>query len=281
MKLVRWGVVGQEKPGLIDTQGAIRDLSAHIDDINSNTLSSDDILARLAILDPASLPMIDSNTRLGACVKDSRQFIAVGLNYTDHAKETGQPFPSEPILFTKMVSCIGGPNDPIYIPQGSTKLDWEVELCIVIGRSGYNISAAEAASHIAGYCVCNDVSERAFQTERGGQWVKGKSAPSFGPIGPWMVTADEVGDPQMLSMWLEVDGVRHQDGSTANMIFACHYLVHYVSQFIALSPGDLITTGTPAGVALGMKQPLWLQSGQTVALGIDGLGVQCQTVLAS
>jgi len=280
MKLLRWGPAGQEKPGMVDGDGAMRDLSGVIGDIDGTTLQPD-ALARLAATDPSGLPVVAAGTRLGPCVGGTRQFVAIGLNYVDHAEEAGQPIPAEPIMFAKMVSCICGPNDDIIQPRGSTKLDWEVELCIVIGRGGRYIAESDASRHIAGYCVCNDVSERAFQIDGTGQWVKGKSAQNFGPVGPWMVTADEVGDPQALDMWLDVDGKRMQTGNSRTMIFSCHHIVSYVSRFMTLEPGDLITTGTPPGVALGMKPSPWLQPGQTVALGIEKLGEQRQTVVAA
>lgn len=280
MKLLRWGPAGQEKPGMVDGDGAIRDLSGVIGDIDGATLQPD-ALARLAATDPSGLPAVAAGTRLGPCVGGTRQFVAIGLNYVDHAEEAGQPIPAEPIMFAKMVSCICGPHDDIIQPRGSTKLDWEVELCIVIGQGGRYIAEADAPNHIAGYCVCNDVSERAFQIDGTGQWVKGKSAQNFGPVGPWMVTADEVGDAQALDMWLDVDGKRMQTGNSRTMIFGCHHIVSYVSRFMTLEPGDLITTGTPPGVALGMKPSPWLRPGQTVALGIEKLGEQRQTVVAA
>lgn len=280
MKLLRWGPPGRERPGIVAGDGSIRDLSSIVPDIDGTALQPD-ALAGIAAADPARLPAVPADTRLGPCVGGTRQFLAIGLNYVDHAEEAGQPIPDEPIMFAKMISCLCGPNDNILQPRGSTKLDWEVELCIVIGRGGRHIDEADAGDHIAGYCICNDISERHFQLERCGQWVKGKSGENFGPVGPWMVTADEVGDPQRLDMWLDVDGRRMQTGNTRTMIFGCHHIVAYVSRFMALEPGDLITTGTPPGVALGRTPPPWLQPGQIVTLGIEKLGQQCQTVVAA
>src|SRR6195952_1724367 len=275
MKLLRYGPRGQEKPGLLDAQGGIRDLSAHVADLSGAALLPD-ALERLAALDPASLPLVEGSPRLGPCVGQVGKFICIGLNYADHAAETGATLPKEPIIFMKATSAITGPNDPVIIPRNSEKTDWEVELGIVIGREALYVSEADAMSHVAGYCLINDVSERAFQTERSGQWTKGKSADSFGPIGPWLVTRDEVADPQNLKMWLSVDGIMRQNGSTRTMIFGVSFLVHYISQFMSLQPGDIISTGTPPGVGLGMKPPVFLNAGQTIKLGIEGLGEQTQ-----
>jgi 2,4-diketo-3-deoxy-L-fuconate hydrolase len=278
MKLVRYGQPGAEKPGLVDAEGAIRDISAHVSDIAGPTLLPD-VIARLAALDPASLPLVPTGTRLGSCVARPGNFIAVGLNFVDHAEETGNPIPKEPILFNKAPNCIQGPDDTVVIPPGSTKTDWEVELAFVIGKGGYRISQADAPSHIAGYCICNDVSEREFQIERSGQWMKGKGLPTFGPIGPWLVTPDEVGDVNNLKMWLDLNGRLVQNGSSKTMIFNCHYLVHYISQFMQLDPGDIVTTGTPPGVGLGMKPPLFLKAGDVMKVGIEKLGMQTQHVV--
>ena len=279
MKLLRYGPAGQEKPGLLDAEGVIRDLSGEVDDIAGEVLLPDSI-GRLRALDPVNLPKVDGSPRMGACVGRVGKFIAIGLNYSDHARETGMAIPEEPVIFTKATSSICGPNDDTLIPEGSTKLDWEVELGIVIGKPGKNIAEADAASHIAGYCTVNDVSERAFQLESTGQWVKGKSADTFGPIGPWLVTRDAVADPQNLRLWLEVDGERRQDGSTETMIFDVFHLVGYVSRFMSLQPGDLITTGTPPGVGAGMTPPTFLSAGQRVSLGVEGLGDQEQLIVA-
>ena len=281
MKLLRYGAPGAERPGLLDSQGRIRDLSAHLDDVAGAALLPE-ALARLARLETADLPAVDGNPRIGPCVGRVGKFICIGLNYADHAAETGASVPKEPILFMKATSAITGPNDPLIIPRGSEKTDWEVELGVVIGAETRNVSEADAMAHVAGYCLVNDVSERAWQAERGGQWTKGKSADSFGPIGPWLVTADEVADPQALSLWLSVDGVRRQHGSTATMIFGVRRLVAYISQFMSLQPGDIISTGTPPGVGLAIKpQPVFLRPGQTVRLGIDGLGEQTQVTQAA
>ncbi|WP_029029707.1 fumarylacetoacetate hydrolase family protein [Salinarimonas rosea] len=279
MKLVRYGAPGEERPGLIDAEGAIRDLSGEIPDISGPVLAPQ-ALTRIAALDQAALPKVPEGTRLGACIGDVGHFIAVGLNYADHAAETGSPIPAEPILFSKAPSCIVGPNDGIALPKGSQKTDWEVELAIVIGRRASYVAANEALEYVAGYCVCNDVSEREFQMERGGQWMKGKSAPTFGPLGPWLVTADEVGDPQDLALFLDVNGERMQTGTTRTMIFSCAQLVSYISHFMVLEPGDVITTGTPPGVGLGMKPPRFLKDGDVVRLGIEKLGEQEQRVRA-
>ena len=280
MKLVRYGRPGKEKPGLIDAAGKLRALSEIIDDIDGETLSPR-VLSRLAKIKPESLPAVRGKPRLGPCVGKVGNFLAVGLNYADHAAESGMPIPKEPILFTKAPSCIVGPNDDVVIPKGSEKTDWEVELAIVIGSRASYVGERDALAHVAGFCVCNDVSERAFQLERGGgQWVKGKGCPTFGPLGPWLVTADEISDPQKLAMWLDVNGERMQSGSTATMIFGVRTLVSYASQFMILEPGDVITTGTPPGVGMGKKPPRFLEPGDTISLGVDGLGQQAQRVIA-
>ena len=280
MKLLRYGPPGAEKPGLIDKDGAIRDLSGVVPDIAGETLLPD-AMARIQGLDPASLPTIEGEPRLGPCVGSVGKFVCIGLNYTDHAKEAGMPIPEEPVLFMKATSAIAGPDDPVAIPRGATKTDWEVELGLVIGKPAKYADEAEALSHVAGYCVINDVSEREHQLERSGQWVKGKSADGFGPIGPWLVTPDEVPDPQDLNLWLEVNGQRFQDGTTATMIFGVAHLVSYVSRFMSLQSGDVISTGTPPGVGHGRKPPVYLKPGDVVRLGIDGLGVQRQELVAS
>lgn len=276
MKLLRYGPQGQEKPGLMDANGQIRDLSAHIADLGGTVLTD---LDALRAIDPKSLPLVQGNPRLGPCVSDTGKFICIGLNYADHAAESGSKVPPEPIIFMKASSAICGPDDPILIPRGSVKTDWEVELGIVIGKPGKYIPEAEALSHFAGYCVINDVSERAFQTERSGQWTKGKSCDNFGPIGPWLVTPDEVPDPQNLPMWLKVNGEMMQNGSTATMVYGAAFLVAYLSQFFTLHPGDVISTGTPPGVGMGMKPPRFLKAGDVVELGIEGLGKQRQLCL--
>ncbi len=280
MKLLRYGPPGAEKPGLIDKDGAIRDLSGVVPDIAGETLLPD-AMARIQGLDPASLPTIEGEPRLGPCVGGVGKFVCIGLNYTDHAKEAGMPIPEEPVLFMKATSAIAGPDDPVAIPRGATKTDWEVELGLVIGKPAKYADEAEALSHVAGYCVINDVSEREHQLERSGQWVKGKSADGFGPIGPWLVTPDEVPDPQDLNLWLEVNGQRFQDGTTATMIFGVAHLVSFVSRFMSLQSGDVISTGTPPGVGHGRKPPVYLKPGDVVHLGIDGLGVQRQELVAS
>ena len=281
MKLLRYGTRGAEKPGLLDKDGKIRDLSQHVPDIAGAVLSPDS-LARLAKIDPASLPLVDGTPRYGACVGNIGKFMCVGLNYSDHAKETGAEPPKEPILFMKATSAVVGPNDNVMIPKNSVKTDWEVELGVVIGREARYVDEKSALDYVAGYCVINDISERAFQTERGGQWVKGKSADTFGPTGPWLVTKDEVKDVQNLGMWLDVDAKRYQNGSTKTMIFGVAHLVHYISQFMSLQPGDVISTGTPPGVGLGQKPtPIYLKPGQVMRLGIDGLGEQRQQVIAT
>ncbi len=279
MKLVRYGREGKEKPGLIDGAGKLRDLSDVVADIDADTLRPR-ALSRLAKLKPESLPAVRGAPRVGPCVARVGNFIAVGLNYADHAAESGMPVPKEPVLFSKMTSCIVGPNDDVVIPRGSKKTDWEVELAIVIGSRASYVSEGEALSHVAGYCVCNDVSEREFQLERSGQWVKGKSCPTFGPLGPWLVTPDEIKDVQALNLWLDVNGERMQTGSTATMVFGVRTLVSYISQFMILEPGDVITTGTPPGVGSGKKPPRFLKAGDTMSLGVDGLGQQAQRVVA-
>jgi 2-keto-4-pentenoate hydratase/2-oxohepta-3-ene-1,7-dioic acid hydratase in catechol pathway len=278
MKLVRWGEPGAEKPGLVDETGTIRDLSGVVSDIDGATLAGG--LDRIRAVPPGSLPAAPAGARLGPCVGNVRHFIAVGLNYADHAAETGAPIPAEPILFTKAPSCIVGPNDDVIIPKSSEKTDWEVEIAIVIGQRATYVHANNALDYVAGYCVCNDVSEREFQLERGGQWMKGKSCPTFGPLGPWLVTPDEIADVHNLSMWLDVNGERMQRGSTSTMIFNCAQIVSYASHFMTLEPGDVITTGTPPGVALGMKPPRYLKAGDVVTLGIEGLGEQRQRMVA-
>ncbi|TCK30223.1 ureidoglycolate lyase [Ancylobacter aquaticus] len=280
MKLVRYGDIGRERPGLIDAAGVLRDLSSLVSDIEGKALLPES-LARLRELDPADLLAVEGAPRLGPCVGAVGKFVCVGLNYTDHAMEAGQPIPEEPVLFLKPTSCIVGPNDNVEIPRGSTKTDWEVELGIVIGKPAKYIAVEDAYDHVAGYCVVNDVSERSFQLERGGTWDKGKGCDTFGPIGPWLVTTDEITDPQALDMWLEVDGVRRQSGSTRTMIFDVPTIVAYVSQFMSLQPGDIISTGTPPGVGLGMKPPVYLAPGQTMRLSVSGLGVQEQRLVAA
>jgi 2-keto-4-pentenoate hydratase/2-oxohepta-3-ene-1,7-dioic acid hydratase in catechol pathway len=275
MKLVRFGQPGKEKPGLIDGQGKIRDLSEHVPDIAGQALSKRS-LAKIAKLKADKLPLVRGRPRLGACVGKVGNFIAVGLNYADHAAETGAAIPVEPILFNKAPSCIVGPNDDVTIPRGSLKTDWEVELAIVIGERCSYVEEKDAMSVIAGFCVCNDVSERAYQIEGTGQWMKGKGCPTFGPLGPWLVTPDEIADVQKMGMWLDVNGKRMQNGSTATMIFGVTFLVSYISKFLILEPGDVITTGTPPGVGMGMKPPVYLKPGDIVRLGIDGLGEQKQ-----
>lgn len=281
MKLLRYGDKGAERPGLLDAAGRIRALSGEIGDLDGAALIPDS-LRRLAALDPERLPPVDGKPRLGPCVGGVGKFICIGLNYADHAAEAGMPIPDEPVVFLKATSSISGPNDPVLMPVGGSKLDWEAELAVVIGSAGRNVAEAEALEHVAGYCVVNDVSERAFQLERNGQWAKGKSADSFGPIGPWLVTRDEVPDPQALDIWLEVDGTRRQNGNTRTMIFPVPYLVSYVSQFMSLQPGDVISTGTPPGVGLGQKpQPIFLEAGQVMRLGVQGLGEQRQEIRAA
>ena len=280
MKLLRYGPKGQEKPGTLDAEGRIRDLSGHVADITPDVLWGD-ALARLKAIDPASLPLVDGEPRYGVPVTGSRKFIAIGLNFADHAAESNLPIPEEPVVFTKAISCLTGPNDTVVIPRGSVKTDWEVELGIVIGKAASYVDQANALDHVAGYVLINDVSERAFQTERGGTWDKGKGCDTFGPVGPWIVTTDEVGDVQTLDMWLDLNGKRMQTGNTRTMIFGVAEIVSYVSQFMTLEPGDLITTGTPPGVGLGQKpEPFYLKPGDVMELGIEKLGVQRQQVVA-
>jgi 2,4-diketo-3-deoxy-L-fuconate hydrolase len=278
MKLVRFGAPGAEKPGLIDANGAVRDLSAHVKDISGDTLSPAS-LDKLAKVDPKSLPLAPQGVRLGPPVGNVRNFIAVGLNYVDHAKETGAAIPKEPILFNKLPNCIVGPNDSVMIPKGSSKLDYEVEIAFVIAKRARYVAEKDAFSHIAGYAICNDVSERNFQSERGGQWMKGKCAETFGPLGPWLVTRDEINNVQNLAMSLDVNGERRQTGNTETMIFGIQHLLHYISQFMVLEAGDVVTTGTPPGVALGMKPPIWLKAGDSMTLKIAGLGEQTQKIV--
>mgnify|MGYP001189011456 FL=1 len=275
MKLLRYGSAGAERPGLLDSQGNIRDLSEHITDVAGDALQPA-ALDALRKLDPESLPLVSDASRLGACVGNVGKFICIGLNYADHAEETGAEIPKEPIIFSKWTSAIVGPNDDVEIPRDSVKTDWEVELGVVIGTGGRYISEADAMSHVAGYCVINDVSEREFQIERGGTWDKGKGCDTFGPTGPWLVTADEIPDPHQLDLWLEVDGKRYQNGNTRTMIFRVPEIISYLSRFMSLQPGDIISTGTPPGVGLGQKPPVYLKAGQVMRLGIEGLGEQCQ-----
>ena len=279
MKLVRWGDAGSEKPGILDASGTLRDLSGNVGDIAGDVLTSTG-LARLAAIDPSTLPAVEGNPRIGPCVGSVGKFICIGLNYSDHAAETGADVPEQPIIFAKSTSAICGPNDDTIIPKNSVKTDWEVELGVIIGDEARYVSEAEALNHVAGYCVINDISEREFQIEHGGQWTKGKSADTFGPIGPWLVTRDEVSDPQNLKMWLEVDGHRYQNGSTSTMVFGVSTLVSHLSQYMSLQPGDIISTGTPPGVGLGQKPPVYLTPGQIVRLGIEGLGEQEQRTVA-
>ena len=284
MKLVRYGKVGKEKPGLIDAEGRLRDLSGVIADIGPEQLS-DKVLAKLRKLKADKLPLVKGKPRMGSPVANVGNFIAIGLNYTDHAEESGMPIPKEPVVFMKSRYCIQGPDDDVMIPKGSVKTDWEVELGVVIGTRASHVSQKSALDHVAGYCVINDVSEREYQLERGGTWDKGKGCDTFGPIGPWLVTRDEVPNPQALGMWLDINGVRMQTGSTKKMIFSVAKIVSYVSQFMTLMPGDVITTGTPPGVGMGIKKdgkpsPTYLKKGDTIRLGIDGLGEQAQKVVA-
>ena len=280
MKLLRHGPKGQEKPGIVDANGTVRDLSGKIDDIAGDVLS-DAGLAQLAQLDLASLPEVAAGTRLGPCVGRVGKFICIGLNYSDHAAETGAEVPAEPVIFNKWTSAICGPNDDVEIPRGSEKSDWEVELGVIIGKGGRYIDEADAMNHVAGFCVVNDVSEREYQLERCGTWDKGKGCDTFGPLGPWLVTRDESADPQNLSMWLEVDGKRYQDGSTQTMVFQVPHLVAYLSRFMSLQPGDVISTGTPPGVGMGQNPKVFLKPGQTMRLGIEGLGEQQQRCVES
>jgi len=279
MKLIRYGDNKQEKPGVVDSDGRIRDLSGVIGDIDGDTISQEG-LARLRKLDISTLPLVEGNPRIGPCVGKIGKFVCIGLNYSDHAAESGLPEPSEPVIFNKWTSAVVGPNDDVAIPRGSKKTDWEVELGVVIGKEARYVSKEDALSHVAGYCVINDVSEREYQIERGGTWDKGKGCDTFGPIGPWLVTADEVPDPQALRLWLEVDGKRYQDGTTGKMIFDVATIISYLSEFMSLQPGDVISTGTPPGVGMGVKpEPVYLKAGQTMRLGIDGLGEQTQKVV--
>jgi 2-keto-4-pentenoate hydratase/2-oxohepta-3-ene-1,7-dioic acid hydratase in catechol pathway len=278
MKLLRYGLLGQEKPGAVDANGQIRDLSEVVPDIAEEVLLPESI-ERLKNTDLTILPRVDPKVRIGPCVGHVGKFICVGLNYADHAAEAGAAVPSEPVLFMKATSAICGPNDDVVIPRGSEKTDWEVELGVVIGKPAKYVAEKDALSHVAGYCVINDLSERRFQLEGTGQWVKGKSADTFGPIGPWLVTRDEVPDPQKLLLWLEVNGHRYQNGSTATMVFGVAHLVSYISRFMSLQSGDIISTGTPPGVGLGQKPPVYLRSGNRIRLGIEGLGEQNQNVV--
>lgn len=277
MRLVRFGAPGAERPGILDDQGRIRDLSAHVSDFAGEALAPAR-LAAISEIDRESLPLAPDGVRIGPPVANVRNFIGIGLNYADHAAEAGLEIPREPVIFNKIGSCIIGPNDDVMMPRGAQKMDWEVELAFVINQRARYVGEADAMNHIAGFCICNDVSERHFQIERSGQWVKGKCCETFGPLGPWLVTPDEV-DVGNLGLWLNVNGERRQTGSTATMIFSVPYLLSYVTQFMVLEPGDVITTGTPPGVALGMKEPKWLKAGDVMHLGIDGLGEQRQTVV--
>jgi 2-keto-4-pentenoate hydratase/2-oxohepta-3-ene-1,7-dioic acid hydratase in catechol pathway len=280
MKLVRYGNKGAEKPGLVDKSGQLRDLSGQIKDLDGEAYSPAS-LKKLAAIDPASLPAVSGKPRFGAPVSGISKFVAIGLNYVDHAKETGNPIPPEPIFFLKANTSLSGPNDAVEKPRESTKLDWEVEIAAIIGTRAKYVSEADALNHVAGYCVCNDVSERYFQQERGGQWTKGKSHDTFGPLGPWLVTKDEIADVQKLGLWLDVNGQRRQTGNTATMIFTMAKCIAYVSTFLTLEPGDVITTGTPPGVGAGMKPQMFLKIGDVVTLGIDGLGEQRQEIIAA
>ncbi len=278
MKLLRYGKLGKEKPGVLDSEGRIRDLSAHVSDINGETISPKS-LAKLRKIKIDTLPIVRGKPRIGACVNGSQKFVAIGLNYSDHAAESGMTVPPEPIIFTKHMNCISGPNDDVTLPPKSKKGDWEVELGVIIGTRAKNIKRADAMKHVAGYCTINDLSEREFQIERSGQWTKGKSYDTFGPIGPWLVTADEVKDPQKLHLWLELNGKRVQDGNTSTMVYGVEYLVAYLSEFFTLMPGDIITTGTPPGVGMGMKPQRFLKPGDKMRVGIEGLGEQNQLVV--
>ncbi|EPJ5850628.1 fumarylacetoacetate hydrolase family protein [Klebsiella aerogenes] len=276
MKLLRFGNPGSERPGVLDNDGRLRDLSQYINDLRGDALLPES-LACLRQLDLYSLPLVEGNPRIGACVGGIGKFICIGLNYADHAAETGADIPQEPVVFSKWTSAVVGPNDNVIIPRGSQKTDWEVELGVVIGKGGRYIDERDAMQHVAGYCVINDVSEREYQIERGGTWDKGKGCDTFGPTGPWLVTADEIPDPNALNLWLEVDGKRYQDGNTRTMIFKVPYIISYLSRFMSLQPGDVISTGTPPGVGMGQKpQPVYLRAGQTIRLGIEGLGEQQQ-----
>jgi 2-keto-4-pentenoate hydratase/2-oxohepta-3-ene-1,7-dioic acid hydratase in catechol pathway len=276
MKLLRWGPPGEERPGILDGEGRIRDLSGVVRDIDGKAISPEG-LAKIAAYDPNTLPLVRGTPRIGPCVAGVGKFMCIGLNYSDHAAETGAKVPPEPVLFLKATSAISGPYDDVRIPRGSKKTDWEVELGVVIGKAGRYIPESEAMDHVAGYCIVNDVSERDWQTNRSGTWTKGKSSDTFGPIGPWLVTKDEIPDPQNLAMWLEVNGHRYQNGSTRTMVYGVRFLVHYLSEFFTLHPGDIISTGTPPGVGLGIKpEPVFLKPGDRMRLGIEGLGVQEQ-----
>ncbi|MND68810.1 Ureidoglycolate lyase [compost metagenome] len=277
MKLVRYGEPGAERPGILDEEGRIRDVSSLVADFTGDALSPAN-LQRLRNSDLGALPAVEDGVRLGSCVAKPGHFIAIGLNYVDHAHESNMPIPSEPVVFSKAPSSISGPTDDVVMPEGSEKSDWEVEIAMVIGTAAFNVSEAQALDHVAGFCICNDVSERSYQIERGGQWIKGKSLPTYGPIGPWLVTRDEIADVQNLGLWLDVNGERRQTGSTSSMIFSLAHIVSYLSRFMRLEPGDIITTGTPPGVAMGMKPPTYLKRGDVMTLGIDGLGEQRQTV---
>jgi 2-keto-4-pentenoate hydratase/2-oxohepta-3-ene-1,7-dioic acid hydratase in catechol pathway len=279
MKLLRWGPPGGERPGWLDADGDVRDLSGVIPDVAGDALDPDNLM-KLSTIDPATLPRVETPNRIGPCVANVGKFICIGLNYADHAREAGLPLPAEPIVFMKATTAIAGPNDDLELPRGSEKTDWEVELGVIIGRSAKYVAEADALDHVAGYCVVNDLSERAFQLEGTGQWVKGKSCDGFGPIGPWLVTKDEVPDPHALAMWLEVNGRRYQDGSSRTMIFGIPFLVSYLSRFMRLEPGDVISTGTPPGVGMGQSPATYLHAGDVVTLGIAGLGAQRQHVRA-
>jgi ureidoglycolate lyase len=279
MKLLRYGPPGAEKPGILDAEGRIRDLSGVIDDIGPDTLG-DATLDRLRAIDPSTLPQVEGDPRIGPCVANVSKFLCIGLNYADHAAESNLPVPPEPVMFMKAPTAICGPNDDVIIPKNSTKPDWEVELGVVIGKKAQYVEEKDAFDYVAGYCTINDVSERHFQIERSGQWVKGKSADTFGPIGPWLVTRDEVPDPQKLKLFLEIDGKRYQDGTTETMVYGVRHLVHYCSQFMTLLPGDIISTGTPPGVGMGQNPQVWLKPGNVMRLGVEGLGEQTQKVVA-
>ncbi|MCG7600019.1 fumarylacetoacetate hydrolase family protein [Halomonas sp. McH1-25] len=279
MKLLRVGPPGQEKPALLDQEGKLRDLSGHIDDLTGANLNASQLQSLTAIATD-ELPVIDAASRIGPCVGHVGKFICIGLNYSDHAAETGAEVPSEPVIFNKWTSAICGPNDDVKIPRGSQKTDWEVELGVVIGKAGRYIDEADAMAHVAGFCVVNDVSEREYQLERCGSWDKGKGCDTFGPLGPWLVTPDEIADPHDLGMWLEVDGKRYQNGTTRTMVYQVPFLISYLSRFMSLQPGDVISTGTPPGVGMGQQPPVYLKPGQQMRLGIDGLGEQCQRVVA-
>jgi 2-keto-4-pentenoate hydratase/2-oxohepta-3-ene-1,7-dioic acid hydratase in catechol pathway len=279
MKLLRYGPIGCEKPGLIAADGTLRDLSGVVPDISAATLA-DGAMEKIRAVDALTLPLVSGEPRIGACVGGAGKFVCIGLNYSDHAAESGMAVPKEPVVFMKATSSIMGPNDDVVIPRGSFKTDWEVELGVIIGKKAKYVAEADALEYVAGYCVVNDLSERAFQLEGTGQWVKGKSADTFGPIGPWLVSPEEIPDPQNLTLWLEVDGHRYQHGTTRTMVFGVAHLVSYLSRFMSLQPGDIISTGTPPGVGLGLKPPRYLEAGNTIRLGIEGLGTQTQRVVA-